>query len=303
MEKNINIDQLIDQYVSGAMTDAEKINFEQLSASDPNISQELGLQSDIVSAIRTQRKSMLKTRLNNIDVSGLATATTGIGWKIAAGIAFISTAAIGTLLYVNSDNSVFNNVVVPKNNVEIPQPIEQPQVLDKADNQPEEISSIENNAKLPLQTNKQVASNTEPSKTTTQKSSTKKTTISVKSNDTPKDMAFEQDILTDGNAKVPTGGVSTYTNKNLSSTDVAVTIDKDFKFHYKYAANQLYLYCDFQSNPYEIIELNTKKNKMLYLYFNNKYYELKSNTAQISPLKAFKNTAVIKQLEEIRLYK
>jgi hypothetical protein len=300
MENNINIDQLIDQYVSGNMTDAEKINFEQLSASDPNVAQELGLQKDIVIAIKTQRKTMLKTRLNNIDVSGLTTTTgTSIGWKIAAGILLVSGATIGTLLYINSNEAKINDTTVNKNSVEV---IAKPVEEEVENIIVEQKSTVAKENVVVLKDAKEDAK-VEPSKVINQKPSTKKTTISIKSNDTPRDMALEQDILTDGNTKVPTGGVATYANKNISTTDVAVTIDKDYKFHYKYAANQLYLYCDFQAKPYEIIELNAKKNKTLYLYFNSKYYELKSNTAQISPLKAFKNTAVIKQLEEIRLYK
>jgi hypothetical protein len=81
-----------------------------------------------------------------------------------------------------------------------------------------------------------------------------------------------------------------------------VNIEKNrkYKLHYSYYENQLYLYGDFDKEPYELIDLKVTNNKGLYMYYQQKYYQLVDNTRSIAPLKEVKESDLIYKLEQLR---
>ena len=66
---NSNYSKLVERYLEGEMSGQEAMEFEQLMNKDPMLAGEYNLQQDIVSGIKDYRKSELKLRLDNVDVT------------------------------------------------------------------------------------------------------------------------------------------------------------------------------------------------------------------------------------------
>ena len=97
---------------------------------------------------------------------------------------------------------------------------------------------------------------------------------------------------------VPTGEIG---ESNVGKTDkVDVTVqDRNKKdFSYQHFNNKLFLYGDFNEQPYNLVEINSPKSKQLYMYFDGKYYELKSNQTKVTRLKEVKDASILKHLNK-----
>jgi len=92
-----------------------------------------------------------------------------------------------------------------------------------------------------------------------------------------------------------TNGVSSLDNLQIEKIK-----DKKHNLYYQYYNNKLFLYGDFDSKPYEILELNTIKDKLIYLYFEDKYYGLNQNQIDIAALSVIKDKVTLSNLELIR---
>jgi len=74
--------------------------------------------------------------------------------------------------------------------------------------------------------------------------------------------------------------------------------DKD-NFHYRYFNSKLYLYGDFNEMPYQIIELNDKGKKQLFLSHNEEVYIIKDNTTEISELRKLQDEMLKMEIQLI----
>lgn len=291
MINNPNNPQNIDAYLSGKMDASEITAFENGLTQDPLLKQELDLQKDIVESLKGRRKAELMARLDSIDVSGLgAGAANTTAWKIAASV-FIG-AGILTAGYLftqeKPQEKITNKEISQKSTTKATEETNQnsistaPLIVTEDPQVPTEIVQQEKYTK-------QTAKKSIPIIETH--------TDNVDPNPLP---IADNDFHPDANVSMPNGNIS-QENPNINSEiDVAVEAKSENKFHYKYYNNKLYLYCDFSSKPYDLLELNTKKNKELYLFFDNQYYELKSGQLEATALKPIKNSTIISQLELIR---
>lgn len=289
----MNLDhELIDKYLSGKMSAADKMAFEDGLVKDPLLKQEVAMQQAVVSAIKIQRKAELKARLNNIQVplnGGMS-----LGWKIVAGVAVATSLFTAGYLSFNGKPIVLEK---PTTTVEY-KPDSAPKIASENVTLPESVSVVD---AQPL-VSQEPAKNSKKAVQKTDKK-TNKTSLPISESDMPVVSQADHDIHAESNATAPNGNISSTAGTMNSRVEVALDSKSEFKFHYKHFNNKLYLLCDFGNKPYDLIELNTKKVHSLYLYFDNQYYELKSNQTDITALKPIKNSDTIKQLETIRSHK
>jgi hypothetical protein len=289
MINNQNDIQNIDAYLSGKMSASEKTAFENTMETDPVFKQEIELQKDIMETLKAKRKAELMARLDSIDVSGLTvTNTVATAWKIAAGLLLTAGVLTGVYLYFNQNTAL--EPTTSKAVSETIKPIINPSVV------------IENKVANTVTTEKpiEVQAATKATKKLVKKEANQNAeAIHVALDHTPV-TAIDSEFHTDPNIAMPSGDIAQKNDHINSETTVAVDSKSEYKFHYKHFNNKLFLYCNFDSKPYELIELNTKKTKELYLFFDKHYYELKSNQLEATQLKPIKQGSIVKQLELIR---
>jgi hypothetical protein len=273
--------QLIDDFVRGKLSASDKIELDAMLSGNKQMQDELELQSDIVSQIKEARKLALKNRLRSIDTTNFDRKN---NWMKYAAALILSAGALVTVYYFankNTANVVDSEKLLSKNSIN-PTTIETPVLQTPSPNTPQiEKEPDQIIAPKPLaQAKEKTNSNINLDFDVTEKNT---------------------DVQIDESIKTETQSNSLQSTKN----ELLVSIDSEHKsmFHYKYFNSKLYLLCDFENQPYEIIETSNQANQLLYLYFNQNYYELKPNQTEVKALKAIKNSNLIKILDSMRQVK
>lgn len=98
MDKNID---LIDNYLTGNLSQEQATAFENSMASDPTLKAEVDFQNDVINSIKDHRKSELKERLNSINVTSSSTSV----WQKVAIAASTILISGGIALYLTENNT------------------------------------------------------------------------------------------------------------------------------------------------------------------------------------------------------
>lgn len=293
MNKSFYNQESIDAYLTNKMSGEDKNLFENGLAKDPLIQNEINLQKDIIESLKQVRKAELKNRLNNIEIGrGLNTA---FNLKIAASIIILIGLLSGVYFLFNKKSDTIA-IQKPLSNTKI---IE---VKNNDNNTPQKLSSG-NEIRLGNKLKKQIylPSPIINNSTNSIQNNTETTDIVTLDIVSPQIKEnFEEDFKVESNFVVPEGNVIKENENYKSDVELSIQPNGENNFHYQYYSNKLYLYCDFHSKPYELLEWNKRKTKQLYLYFNNSYYELKHNQTDIVPLTPINDKSLIKQLDSIK---
>jgi len=286
MLSNNQYSEQIEAYLKGELSPESASVLENEIANNPILSNELDLQKSIIETIKESRKAELKTRLNNIDLQSGAQSW----WKYAAVASLVT--SFGAWMYFNSPATK----------------IEQSEEVNKTEEKVSSSQSAVNNNAV-LGPNKEV-----DSEKVTKKELVAKETSSDKYS--KKDKKIKDQIPSLPTLNTPEEGRESETlNKdldaprhNLTSTPhlggtvagVEVVKSKKHKFHYRYFDTKLFLYGNFDSNTYDILELNTSNGQSLYLKYENNYFGLEQNKTEISKLEQVSDSDILKKLEEIQ---
>ncbi len=293
MNNNLFSPENIEAYLTNNLSEAEKVKFEKELSKDPLLKNEVDLQSDIIKAIQQTRKLELKRRLNSIDIPSTATY---FSYRIAATV-LIGLSLIGSMVYYGYDRSTLTveqvkrseKVIVPvvRNNTQSSSSLK------------DAVSSDLSVANSPIQTAPSILADKNTIVSHEPSAVFRETNINAP--EIKSEFIEEEEFSIDHSVSVPKGEVID-SHEDLTS-EVEVSIQNPIgenNFHYKFFDKKLFLFSDFNSQPYELIEFNKKNSKQLYLYYNNSYYQLKGNQMEITPLKAIKNQELIKQLEAVK---
>ncbi|WNB17124.1 anti-sigma factor [Marivirga arenosa] len=271
----INYFRLIEAYFEGTISPNEKAMLEAKIESDPLVKAEFDLQKNIIQGIANTRKLELKSRLASIDLPTTAGVLGGSGVKWLAGT-ITGVTLFGSVLYWSLYN--FNEVIKPLDiNVAQAMEFKSPKFDEIPTVQREITSTPKNIAEKP--------SSIELVEEKIKEEERKENTAKVK----PQSLiSYEDDkIFSEHNEEEI---------ENISSKDIALNradkteiqlfegIDSQDNFHYRYYNSKLYLYGDFKKMPYQIIELNDKGRKQLFLSYNQDVFIIKDNTTDITPL-------------------
>lgn len=275
-------EETIEAYVSGHLTGADKSLFEAGMEKDPLIMREVKMQEEIQSSLKARRKAELKQRLNNIDMT---TASVNLGSKVAASVVISALVGAGLFMVINMTAEPETLVQSSASSIAAPA-----QTAPKAAAAPQAQTQTQTQTSAPAAQNQNVVQR--PTAIITPASS--EVVVDLPEVDVP----TGTDVTTSGNGNTPNADFS---NTAAVSEVKGNTVDKvagyTKGYAYKYYSNKLFLYgFDNSTAAVNILEFNKGGKKQLFIYTNNKYYQIKDNQLEITPLKVIEDQSTINQL-------
>lgn len=268
--------ELIDDYLTGKLSETDKAAFEQQLAADPTLKAEVDLQRQIVEGVRQARVAELKAMLNQVPVGGSASFTNWV-----AGIAAVAVVGAVTLWYVSEEADVTQKDEIPAQ-VELAAPA--PQVPDQA-------APASPDTKEPVEQAK-----VEPKAKVTEKPKAIEQNPVVQ----PKLDVVDPSGELNSDSRSDEEGVATVGTQTDSKTlEVKIISDGRYDNHYQLDQGVLILYGDFEKTLYEIIEIQGDE-PLAFLYHQNRYYKLSGNSNAIQKLIAITDPQLISKLRELR---
>jgi hypothetical protein len=285
-----NYFRLIEAFFEGNISPADKAMLEAKIKSDPLVRAEFDLQNNIVKGISNARKLELKSRLASIDLPTSTGILTGSGVKWLAGTV-AGVTLFGSVLYwslISFDNNI--KPIDIKINQELA--FKQPSLIDFPQLPKEEIKFEEekSNEKTPTkarisQENNEVA---------------KEATAKVQ----PQSLiSYEDDKLFTNQNEEELENIASreIAHNRVDKTEIEFfdALKEENSFHYRYYNSKLYLYGDFKKMPYQIIELNDKGKKQLFLSHDENVYIIKDNTTEITELRKLQDEILKTEIQLI----
>lgn len=276
--------EAIERYLTNQMGSDELASFEQSLISNAELRDEVSLQRTIINGIKEARKVELKTRLSEIPVSSSpwAGAMQSTWLKLATGAVVVGTLSFVTFYQLDFEtdtNASFNT-----NPIEINGPtpsIDLEIIIPQKSTEVKEV--VEFNKKSIPKEKKLI---NEQVKTLPQ------VIIPVPMN--PEDKMLSEDEVSDP-LTLPMG----------AAIENPVTVDVEMNAgirEYRYFDAVLSLRGDYQNVSYDILELNSKSGRELFLVMDGKYYSLLS-TESYQPLQVIEDKKVLKKLEVLKDFK
>ena len=293
MEDNFYNPQNIEAYLRGKLSSTDQEIFENEVLKDPLLQNELTLQKDIISSLKEHRKADLKKRLNAIEIK--SPWYYSIPVKVAASVTAISIATLVSYFGYNSYNDKKETTVAVVQKTES-------YSADKINSKIEssDITSVEVKRNAADVNYPSLKSIREVSKEESKKKNIIQEKAIVPAVPPVIDNYNEEVFNPDHTLRIPEGNVVPTDDHKASDIQVQIASTTEHKFHYQFFNNKLFLFCDFTSGPYELLELHNKKSRDLYLFYSGSYYEIKHNQHEVTPLKPIKNSNLIKQLAIIK---
>ena len=280
--------QQIEAYLKGELSPESASVLENEIAKNPILSNELDLQKSIIETIKESRKAELKARLNNIDVQSGSQSW----WKYAAVASLVT--SFGAWMYFSTSPVIKTEQLegVNKTEEKVSSPSESA-VNNNAVLAPNKVVNSEAVGKKEL-AEKETSSN----KATKKDKKIKDQIPSLPTLNTPEEGKESEALNKDLDA--PRHNLTSTPHLASTVAGVEVVKSKKHKFHYRYFDTKLFLYGNFDSNTYDILELNTSNGQSLYLKYESKYFNLEQNKTEISKLEQVSDADILKKLEEIQ---
>ncbi len=292
MNFNQPSEELIELYLRGELSPAESSALESQLSGDPELSRQVSFQKDITRGIGEYRKAQLKARLDLIEVAPAPFSVGALGsnaiYKMVGGVAVVSLVGIGIYFYPygQSPSEVvpveISTTTVAETLPEIPEVVF-PQVADVVAVKPEETKAIhsivENNQAEPTRQEEDFSP-----------------AVAAPNLENVSDKSFNAVKV-----ELPESVAETATTASAEPVEVK-TIESSGEIRYKYFEGDLYLYGDFKKTPYEILEINSKVSREIYLYHASTYYKIEQ-TNEVKALRAITNEGLIRDLTIIRTNK
>lgn len=276
---------LIERYLEHKMSAADKAAFEDELLRDPLLRNEFEFQQEIINSLKSYRKAEIKSRLDNIAVNPSPYFATVA--KIAASIAVSSLMIWGGHTYLKSQKPD-----VPQVNISAELPV--------SDN--DNFIPARPEVTIQAQDDTQASITSVPSLPKLRRTATLRREIRVPEANIP-DMSetFREAVpqfKDEGTLKVDGGNIRR--DEGLVEIRVGESPDKKNRYYYQNYDGKLFLYGDFSKAPYVLMELNSDRERRLFLHYNDQYYHIKPNQKTVSPLLSIKDTTLIRQLDFLK---
>lgn len=277
--------ELIDDYLTNHLGDAEKVAFEKQLASDPSLKADVALQKHILEGVKKARAAELKAMLQKVPVGGSASFNFPM-LRMAAGV-------VGAGLLIAALSFYFKNgKEVPNMSSSIEDSI------NKTD--PKDFEPLEEPTVAPIQpteNKEKKATETLDKKLNNSKKESVKPTEQV----TPKvDVIDPSDEMIDNNEK---STIAKETSKSaITASHIEVDVDsanKKYSFHYQFSKGKLMLYGSFDKALYEILEINGESHSV-FMFYKDNYYLLNEKQTSITLLEPIKDKSLIAKLSEYK---
>ncbi len=306
MSKYLNHNELIGSYLEGGMSPDQMLEFENQLHTDPLLRSEFELQQDIVNSLKDFRKSQLKARLDQVPVSMSPTVLVGV--KTAAAIVLTGIIGLGSYLYFYTGDVPVEESLTTQE-ITIDESLEQTTTANEIQELPverkskeiteEQIDESSTAIKEADMIKTQPLAKTEASKEVVEEEVVEEIASPVVNSPNIIDPSIDETVQEE-TLEMPSAALA---QEELSDNPVieVETAKKDAElFHYRYYSGKLYLYGDFRDIPYEILELNSANGKILYMFYDQKYYQILDDQVELTPLQPLEDAEIIRRLEIIK---
>jgi hypothetical protein len=306
----------LDNYLLGKLSADDKAAMDARLAADSQLQEDMLFQQDIVHALQEERRLELKNRLNSIEV-GAGGFSSAVGLKIAAGVALVGLMGTAIYFFGSSEPQVSSELPVgivnfsDTDNLYTYAVPDKPEVglsataLEKLDAaRPQEQKAVKPAAPAILAEAKPQVSRTEKAALPEAKNKNLKTdsqqNIQVQKPNVFSDFKDTDVTAANHQPEAPVDALARNRQFSTQSIEVSAQLHDKYDFHYQFFDNKLFIYGDFKSKPYEILEINTEGSRVYYLFFENNYYGLKNDQQKLVRLKKITNEKLIRELEITR---
>jgi cytoskeletal protein RodZ len=277
--------ELIDDYLTNRLGDAEKVAFEKQLASDPSLKADVALQKYVLEGVKKARASELKAMLQKVPVGGSASFNFPM-LRMAAGV-------VGAGLLIAALSFYFKNgKEVPNMSSSIEDSI------NKAD--PKDFEPLEEPTVAPTQPTENKEKKATETVDKKQDNSTKETARPTEQNKPKIEAIDPSNEIIDNTEK--TSVAKEVTKSTVTTSHIAVDVDsanKKYSFHYQFSKGKLMLYGSFDKALYEILEINGE-NHSVFMFYKDNYYLLNEKQSSVIALEPIKDKALIARLSEYR---
>jgi hypothetical protein len=277
--------ELIDNYLTNRLGDAEKVEFEKQLASDPSLKADVTLQRQILEGVKKARAAELKAMLQKVPVGGSASFNFPM-LRMAAGV-------VGAGLLIAALSFYFKNgKEVPNMSSSIEDSI------NKVD--PKDFEPLEEPTVSPTQPSENKEKKVEESIDKKQDNS-KKETARPTEQARPKIEAVDPSNEMIDNAEKKSV-VRESSKSAITASHIAVDVDsanKKYSFHYQFSKGKLMLYGSFDKALYEILEISGE-NHSVFMFYKDNYYLLNEKQTSITLLEPIKDKSLIAKLSEYK---
>ncbi|MCH8317498.1 MAG: hypothetical protein IIA88_03235 [Bacteroidetes bacterium] len=319
----------IEAYLTDQLTEKEVLDFEDQFGDDPLLRKELSLQQNIITSIKEYRKAQLKQRLNKISVN--------IGskyriLKIASSVIFAVFIGICVYYNLNIFSPASQEKEVVRNEGFLTEDKGEFSDVENQSGLPADLSltkSLENSGVfhpkteqtgLPavsgysglaqagkgdqLMAEMQVVKAIKAAETASKNQEPENRIVNPAPNipypDIVDDFGDNEPIHENLNYDLSDANIAQTPEEGLPDVQIVEPAEDDGRFYYRYFNDKLFLYGDFGSVPYELLELNTLDDKYLYLFYGEAFYEIKPVHSKITPLIKITDKKVVKELMAIK---
>jgi hypothetical protein len=283
----------IDDLVAGRLSPLEAQEIEAAVKSDPSLLQEYQLQQDIQSSLIQARKTALKERLKAIDTNLIPLNKWDMVRPWMAFTAGISALIIATVIffpYLTKNAETVTQAVTATTE----------EAMNMPPAGPDTPAISKQNTEMP-EMPAELKSNFKPERNPVKKQSSSAISIPPGESSSPQalepaDQGFKSGSLEKEDNSNSDAGMEVAGSANAKPLDIITVKDTKFDLHYKNFDGKLYLYGDFKGKIYELIEINSRIKKY-FLYYEKKYYSLKSNQREMQPLQLVSEKSTIEELD------
>lgn len=275
--------ELIEDYLTSRLSDANKAAFEKEVAANPALKADVAIQRAIIESVKNARAAELKSMLNNVPIAGASPFDLPIV-RMAAGIVGAGLLIAALSYYFNDNNSPNPNLSTSLE---------------------DSIKKVDSSEFEPLE--ESVATETPKEKAKIKKSTLpKKETIMEPIKEVVAPHTPKLNLLDPSNDSIEENSSAPSKNEIaksvISISHIAVDVigrDKKYNFHYQFAEGKLLLYGSFDKSLYEIIEINGD-NHSIFMFYKEQYYLLSEQQSKITLLQPITDVALLGKLKEYR---
>jgi hypothetical protein len=274
--------ELIDDYLTNRLSEADRKAFENQIAADPSLRADVEAQSHILDGIKKARTAELKSMLAKVHIESTPASFMN-PVRIAAGIVGAAVIA-GVIIY-------FGNREVELDNNNLPASTKDSRTNQNPQNNPTELTG--DSIVKPSEDSQKISTE---SAIIPEKSTGIKPVAPVK----PKIDLIDPSQEITNDAAGDNGAGQGKVNETPSKVEVEIEdTNRKFNFHYQFQNGKLRLYGNFKNGLYEIIEINSD-HRALFLYYREGYYLLDEKNSEVTPLELIKDQLLLQKLKSYR---
>lgn len=313
--QSFNFSDWAEAYLNGKLSASERLQFETELFRNESLRDELAFQQDLIEGLQQTRHAELKARLESLPVPGQGVMGTFGGstlLKTAASILGVGLVAGGLFYFLNNQPTEPDIRPIDLSSQQLSTKLpEKPETALTLPITAEEGAATETTSGKAKQASEAATENalatTEPLATAETKASAEKALTEAPKAKELKPEINRPDIVTFDSSEEslpeydkaisPENPLRSLNKSKSVPLEVSAQQHEWYNFHYRFQDNHLFLYGDFGTEPYEILEISGAEGSRYFLYHNKRYYSLSPDRKKFTKLKPISDTEIVRELE------